>query len=446
MIRFCLAAGLWIAGLVPLAAAGDKSAEDTPAERGKKALLGRHFNTPTIRLSAYENVWKHWDQGLKTKPAEYSSAIRERYGLHEAPYPNVGYPMGIREAKGLLGKMLTTDCLICHGGSIMGKSYVGLPNSTLDYQALFEDLARASGVPSRLPLRMTNVRGTTEAGAFTVYLLSMRDPDLNLQPTRVELEAHDNMVEDPPAWWLLKKKKTMYHTGSTDARSVRALMQFMMASLNGPVDFHREEKTFADIQAYLLTLEPPKYPLPVDKTLAAKGERIFEKTCSRCHGTYGEKWTYPNKIIPIAEIGTDRNRLDGLNQEVMDYFNRSWFAKTEKAVITEGYQAPPLDGIWATAPYFHNGSVPTVYHVLNSKARPRIYTRSFRTGTEDYDPVKLGWKTQALKEPVDSSLSEFARRKIYDTTQPGRSNAGHPFGDKLTEDERMAVIEYLKKL
>jgi mono/diheme cytochrome c family protein len=446
MMRLILAAGVSIGSLAPLAGAGDKSAEDTPAERGRKALLGRHFNTPTIRLSAYENVWKYWEQGLKTKPTEYSSAVQERYGLHDAPYPNGGYPMGIREAKGLLGKMLTTDCMICHGGSIMGKSYVGLPNSALDYQALFEDLARATGVPSRLPLRMTNVRGTTEAGAFTVFLLSMRDVELNLQANRVELEAHDDMVEDPPAWWLLKKKKTMYHTGSTDAHSVRALMQFMMASLNGPSDFHREEKTFADIQAFLLTLQPPKYPLTIDQALAAKGKRVFENTCSRCHGTYGENWTYPNKIIPIAEIGTDPKRFDGLNKDVINYFNQSWFAKEYKAIITDGYQAPPLDGIWATAPYLHNGSVPTVYHVLNSKSRPRIYTRAFRTGTEDFDAVKLGWKTQELKEPIDSSLSGFARRKIYDTTQPGRSNGGHRFGDKLSEEERMAVIEYLKTL
>jgi hypothetical protein len=293
---------------------------------------------------------------------------------------------------------------------------------------------------------MTNVRGTTESGAFTVYLLSMRDAELNFRAARVELEAHDDMIEDPPAWWLLKKKKTMYHTGSTDAHSARALMQFMMASLNGPSDFHREEKTFADIQAFLLTLQPPKYPLPVDQALAAEGERIFENTCSRCHGTYGEKWTYPNKIIPIAEIGTDRKRLDGLNKDVIKYFNESWFAKESKAVVTAGYQAPPLDGIWATAPYFHNGSVPTVYHVLNSKTRPRVYTRSFRTGAEDFDPAKLGWKTQDLKEPIDSSLPGFAKRKIYDTTQPGRSNGGHTFGDKLSEDERMAVIEYLKTL
>jgi mono/diheme cytochrome c family protein len=223
-------------------------------------------------------------------------------------------------------------------------------------------------------------------------------------------------------------------------------MQFMLTPLNGPSDFHGEEQTFRDIQAFLLSLQPPKYPLPIDRALADKGETIFAATCARCHGTYGEKWTYPNRIVPLEEISTDRSRYDGLSKEFGDYFNRTWFAEESKGVFTGGYQAPPLDGIWATAPYFHNGSVPTVYHVLNSKARPRIFTRSYKTDADAYDSVKLGWKVRELKEVPDSRLSPYEKRKVYDTTQPGRGNSGHPFGDKLTEEERMAVIEYLKRL
>jgi mono/diheme cytochrome c family protein len=429
-----------------LAASSEKSSEMTPAERGEKALLGRHFNPPTIPLAAYENAWRFWEPAPKAKPADYAAAFRDRYGLHEAPYPNDDYPMGLRAAKGLLGKMLTNDCMICHGGCILGKSMVGLPNTSIDYQSLFEDLARAAGHSPRLPFHMSQVRGTTESGAFAVYLLSLREPDLSLRTSRLEFRLSDDMVEDPPAWWLLKKKKTMYHTGSADARAVRPLMQFMLTPFNGPTAFEREEKTFHDIQAFLLSLQPPKYPFPIDEALADKGEKIFTVTCSRCHGTYGEKWTYPNKIIPLDQIGTDRSRYDGLTQEFGDYYNQSWFAKESKGVFTGGYQAPPLDGIWATAPYFHNGSVPTVYHVLNSKARPRIYTRSFKTDAEAYDPAKLGWKFDELNTGPDPRLSGYERRKVYDTTQPGRGNGGHPFGDKLTEEQRMAVIEYLKKL
>jgi len=87
-----------------------------------------------------------WGDGARERPEPYAQAFREHYGLHPAPFDNGKYPMGLREAKGLiLGKGLTTDCLTCHGGSIAGQSYVGLPNTSVDYQALYEDLAALSG-------------------------------------------------------------------------------------------------------------------------------------------------------------------------------------------------------------------------------------------------------------------------------------------------------------
>jgi mono/diheme cytochrome c family protein len=440
-----------VLALFPLLAAAEPSA----AQRGEKAMLGRHFTPPTFSISGYQNVWKLWDGNLKEKPADFDEALRTYYGLHPAPYPNNGYPMGLREAPNIIGrKAIATDCLLCHGGSIFGQSHVGLPNTTLDMQALYADLAAADGLPRKTPFLFTTVRGTTEAGSMAVFLLELRQPDLKLRGPGLKLGLRPNLCEDAPAWWLLHKKKTMYHTGGTDARSVRSLMQFMMSPLNGAGIFRQEEATFADIQEYLKSLRPPKYPLPIDKELAATGEKIFLDTCARCHGTYGASWTYPNKIIPLDEIGTDPTRFHGISDEFGQYYNQSWFTQEKpgwlideyKARPTPGYQAPPLDGIWATAPYFHNGSVPTVWDVLNSKDRPTIYTRSYRTDQGSYDPVKLGWKVQVLRKGAEASLSAIQQRKIYDTTQPGRGNTGHPYGDKLTDDQRRAVIEYLKTL
>jgi mono/diheme cytochrome c family protein len=431
-----------------------RAAEPTAAERGRKALLERAFNPPTISLPAYRGAWRFWGDGAKAPPADYARAFMDHYGLHPAPYDNGGYPMGLREAPGLFAKGLATDCLTCHGGSIMGKSYIGLGNASIDYQALVEDLAAAEGRSPRISFRVCNVRGTTEAVAMSIFLLSLRDPDLSLRLAPLDLELHDDLCEDAPAWWLLKKKKTMYHTGGGDARSVRSLMQFMLSPLNPLSAFAREELTFADIRAYLLSLQPPKYPFPIDRELAARGENIFNHTCARCHGTYGDDWTYPNRIVPLDEIGTDPARCRGISERAVAHYNRSWFAQERggwladdyPGRLTGGYQAPPLDGIWATAPYFHNGSAPTVYAVLNSKARPRVFTRSFRTGTEDYDAERLGWKVQVLDHGPDPGLPAVERRKVYDTAQPGRGNGGHPFGDKLSDGERMAVIEYLKTL
>lgn len=424
---------------------------ETPAQRGRRFLLTRSYNPPTMPATAYDDAWRHW--GLKERPKadEYARLYRERYGLHPAPYENGGLPMGVRRDARAIGPLvrtgITTDCLICHGGSIFGKSYVGLGNTTLDFQAFYEEMHGTRLAPARSPFQFTRVRGTVEAGGMAVWLLGYREPDLSLRLTRRELDLHDDLCEDVPAWWVLKKKKTMYHNGGMDTRSVRSLMQFMMSPLNFPSAFHRAEADFREVREFLMSIEAPKYPLAIDRREAAKGKVVFEDNCARCHGTYGERPTYPNKVVPIREIGTDRRRYDGVTAKFGEYYNRSWFAGDYKGVPTEGYQAPPLDGIWATAPYLHNGSVPTLYALLSSKARPKVFLRTFRTDRDVYDERQVGWKVQVLDRVPDmKGVPAIEQRKVYDTTQPGRNNGGHTYGDKLSETERMALIEYLKTL
>lgn len=422
------------------------AADPTPAERGKKALEGTAFIKAFWPKPAYENAWKVW--GLKEKPKEYEAAVRERYGLHPAPYQNDGYPMGLRTASMLIGKGVGIDCMTCHGGSIFGKSYVGLGNTSLDVHSLFEEMAAAGGASVKLPFAFSQVRGTSEAGAFAVYLLGLRKPDLSIAPEPKELGLHDDSCEDVPAWWLLKKKQTMYHVGATDARSVRSIMQFMLHPLTTPKEFADAEPAFKDVMQYLLSIEAPKYPFEVDAKRATTGKVLFEKNCASCHGTYGDNPTYPNKVVKLAEVGTDPTRAKNIGPKFADAYNASWFAKEEgqnPIKVNAGYQAPPLDGVWATAPYFHNGSVPTLAGVLNSKARPKVFTRSFKTDEADYDKAAVGWKVTEVKPP-DAKASGFEKRKVYDTTQPGRGNGGHTFGDELTVEERAAVVEYLKTL
>ena len=115
-------------------------------------------------------------------------------------------------------------------------------------------------------------------------------------------------------------------------------------------------------------------------------------------------------------------------------------------VARGGYQAPPLDGVWATAPYFHNASVPTVYHVLNSKARPKRFTPRSGGEKEDYDPVKLGLRFTAVVEAPAPAPPARERRQVYDTTLPGAVTRATRSAMALSEAERAAVIEYLKTL
>ncbi|MEE9374107.1 MAG: hypothetical protein V3V00_13730, partial [Saprospiraceae bacterium] len=93
-------------------------------------------------------------------------------------------------------------------------------------------------------------------------------------------------------------------------------------------------------------------------------------------------------------------------------------------------------GVWATAPYLHNGSVPTIKLLLDSPSRPKFWKKS--NGSKGYDYEFLGWKYEENDHKEN--------KNTYDTTLEGYGNQGHYFGDKLSVGERMAIIEYLKTL
>jgi mono/diheme cytochrome c family protein len=425
------------------------SAEKSPAERGQEVMFHRSLNPGVWSLGAYDNLWRQW--ALTAKPANYEEAVRERYGLHKAPFDNGGRPLGLQEAPRFFGKGLVNNCLMCHAATIAGQTVIGLGNASLDLQSLFEDLTAADGLDFKPPFRFSYVRGTIDPIIPTTFLLQMRDSELKLREAG-PISVTENICSDPPAWWLLKRKKTRDWTGAVDARSTRVDMVNLLSPLNSPAYIKGQESSFADIAAFINAIEAPRYPFPVDAKLAAQGREVFSATCSRCHGAYGAKRAYPNKIVGLDIVGTDPLLAESQTGPLIAMFNKTWFArelgpdgKPIQLVVHEGYQAPPLDGVWATAPYLHNGSVPTLYHLLNSKSRPKIYTRSYKTGKEEYDEIKLGWKVTVLEQSPSASAG-YERRKIYDTTQPGRSNAGHTFGDELSDTERMAVIEYLKTL
>jgi len=97
------------------------------------------------------------------------------------------------------------------------------------------------------------------------------------------------------------------------------------------------------------------------------------------------------------------------------------------------YRARPLNGIWATAPYLHNGSVPSLYELLLA---PHARSRMFYMGNWEFDPVHVGVR----------SSSPFTGASLFDTRLPGNSNAGHTYGTDLSEEDRLALIEYLKTL
>ena len=202
------------------------------------------------------------------------------------------------------------------------------------------------------------------------------------------------------------------------------------------------EPTPFDILAGVL-IQPPKYPWPINEELAQ------ERECSRRRAPlvtdYGPGGGYPNRSFPIDIIGTDPTRFREFRRNSALPYNRTWFGEQAYADNeTPGYIAPPLDGIWASAPYFHNGAVPTIYGVLTPESRPKYFRRT--EAPKGYDTARLGFPIEVLDGPPPGGLAPEARRRIVDTTRPGLSNAGHAFGTSLTEKEKLQVLEYLKTL
>jgi mono/diheme cytochrome c family protein len=203
-------------------------------------------------------------------------------------------------------------------------------------------------------------------------------------------------------------------------------------------------------------LTAPKWPAdslgPVDETKAKAGEKIFTSMCRDCH---------QNRLYELTDVGTDPQRANSFGQPVpsaggkpfpiaiqpiLDHLKARAFLddgvsladqKTMDAphVIwraTGRYLARPLTGVWATAPYLHNGSVPTLRDLLHPDRRPA----KFITGNREYDPKDVGYSTSG-------------NGWTFDTSQPGNSNIGHSgtrYGTSLTEDQKDALLEYLKTI
>jgi hypothetical protein len=104
------------------------------------------------------------------------------------------------------------------------------------------------------------------------------------------------------------------------------------------------------------------------------------------------------------------------------------------------YKGRPLTGIWASPPYLHNGSVPTLYDLL---LPPDQRPQSFYLGSREFDPEKVGYVT--AQSPENSFL--YRTRDEAGRVIDGNSNAGHDYGNgSLSEEERRALVEYMKSL
>lgn len=247
------------------------------------------------------------------------------------------------------------------------------------------------------------------------------------------------------------------------------------------------------IEQRLARLVSPQWPdqilPPIDKTLARQGRVLYQKHCLSCHADINRtdpKRRITAQMLDIDIVGTDpltaTRVVEGKGYSGVLNGRPRHFTPTRKFIggvepvhsllshVVEGilirnagrlaqnqyqnaygfvgprqgrfrkdpanplisllaYKARPMNGIWATAPYLHNGSVLTLYDLLlPSKERPA----KFRLGQNLFDAKKVGLK--------DAGPFEF------DTALPGNSRAGHDYGTDMSEKDRFALVEYLKSL
>ena len=337
-------------------------------------------------------------------------------------------------------------------------------------------------------------------GPFGVWArgAALEDPEnkglvVSAEKTELTDIIENNMTPpvNPMPWWLMKYKTFDYWYGDGnpyDAGHFSFNFTGTSANVN---DIHGDHvASTAKALAFARETNSPEFPGKLDAELVQKGADIFHertfikdwdnfRACYRCHGNYTKIGDNPDYSVPggwmVDYDGTEYEnaRTDTKYNEIVKAFApvnehitklQTYFETMDQPGLGtiyeplegEGYVPPPLVGVWATAPYFHNGSVPTVEAVLNSKLRPEIWARNEDPNAYDLDSLGMVYSTLSREELEESdrimeTASHLSRKSldqmfIYDTEGFGRGNMGHKFGDRLTQDERMAVIEFLKSL
>ena len=463
------------AAMADIVLAWDPEDPRTPEER-RRALYDFVYQTYDASAWIPQSLF---DGNVVTQVVvgDVESIVRDRIGL--APWPdNPLVPaFGMAPNAGADAPLRwTVNCLVCHTAEIDGVVYFGAGTKTFDDFWLGEALKRMTR-DRRLGLGAD--AGDREVMAEANRILNAHHHDKIDSQTRgrstafaashveLYLRSHDNRmpavddvgrgdVKTPPLWHTAAKmpEGRWYSDGSF--RGTYPLMASSMElEKDRPFDDLVEvviPRIVQEFDSVLIHLRPPPYPYEIDRALAARGREIFESReagCSGCHGVYdgagGVDWPGVHR-----DVGTDPARRELVSRQFVQAFDESPLAARGSLRRSSGYAATPLTGVWANFPYLHNGSVPTLHHLLGPVSeRPRIFEVM---GARTLDREGVGQRLYADPSSADRDEEELIRRYRDDRNwffvdRPGSSNAGHDVWSRIGSDEnRRALIEYLKTL
>ncbi len=405
------------------------------------------------------------------------------------------------------GAGLTFSCATCHAGRVFDSPTLGLHNRRSQannlfvmYKPMFEavgpnafalgtgadagetDLWRQSRENIRY-VRSVEPRALGLDTALAHTILSLGTRELDPWATRTETSwqnPRDNPLENypsevkPATWWLTKYKNKYFSDGSLVSGNpvLGALLvnEFGRGSDLVALDLWLNEnwQMIEEFTTGIFATQAPSFfdhfePEAFDLQAAQRGEQLFIDNCAKCHGTYDKGWSEPDagslsmreqlettRVVyfadtPIHEVGTDPHRRKSV--EYIQDINDLAISEKYDLVLTpqEGYVPPPLVGIWARWPYFHNNAVPNLCAVLTPAAqRPSVYQYGPITNkVVDFDSGCNGYP---LAAPAHFD-------QVFDTSEPGLSAVGHDEGifmddgvERFTPGQKTDLIRFLQTL
>ncbi len=454
------------------------------AESGRQYFRHKDFGSPYetgIPYALAVAALHRYPEELGGTKAEFC----RKFGAIIDPEDPDGLPIGfVRHRDRLSGTdFLMTNCSLCHTAMIAGRTVSGLGNRNLRLNAMNLAVMRIAARPdfnaaTMVPAAEAAARESqtpwgwraalvTEIAIKALKELSTRSsadawggvhgvdsgPGRN---TPIEFAKATSLVPVEPPFGLVKLPAVWTH-GFRKTFGYDASLKGDMAYALAAVEFNKKMSAahidqrvarWQSVYEYLEALRPPEYPGTIDASLAMKGRGLFAENCAHCHGTYGpdHRVKYQEKVVSLADLGTDPDRLRAVTDRLVAVRSRGAFARKVQLVKTDGYVVPPLIGIWCRGPYLHNGSVPTLSDLLRPvEERPVVFYNGGDTG---YDLDRLGLPYEEERQPDGRRAGRrgWASQSPFRTTDPGNSNVGHEFGVDLAEEDRRALLEYLKQL
>jgi hypothetical protein len=228
--------------------------------------------------------------------------------------------------------------------------------------------------------------------------------------------------------------------------SLSAIASFFTVPSMGihPDDAQDGVKDVRAIMSWLQIYRSQPFPAKLDIVKARQGEAVYRAQCAACHGDYAWKADRPElKNFPnwIGDVGTDRLRAVAFDPVLAKAVAKTRYKGLIEVRAGGGYAAPPLAGLWSSAPYLHNGSVPSLATLLSPDLRPAGFTVGGHA---------LDYSTIGLLLGKDGRYPEgyrpFSKPYWFDTNASGQGNRGHEQGASLSQADKAALIEFLKLL